>query len=95
MVSWQDYLSHQALLILATSAFLIGLQFLITQVQRYNTNTRLHSLAQDFQKPFDAPAILVVGHQTDGKSGKEELAAKKTLEGWRVVAVGWGALMPA
>ena len=24
---------------------------------------------QDFKKPFDAPAILVLGHQTDGKSG--------------------------
>lgn len=23
-----------------------------------------------FDKPFDAPAILVVGHQTDGKSGE-------------------------
>ena len=61
----------------------------------YEAYNDLHSLAQDFQKPFDAPAILVVGHQTDGKSGKEELAAKKTLEGWRAVAVGWGALMPA
>jgi hypothetical protein len=23
---------------------------------------------QDFHKPFDAPAVLVVGHQTSGKS---------------------------
>jgi hypothetical protein len=29
----------------------------------------LHALAQVFSKRFDAPAILVVGHQTDGKSG--------------------------
>ena len=27
--------------------------------------------AQDFDKPFDSPAILVVGHQTDGKSGAQ------------------------
>ena len=36
----------------------------------YEAYNDLHSLAQDFQKPFDAPAILVVGHQTDGKSGE-------------------------
>ena len=35
----------------------------------YEAYNDLHSLAQDFEKPFDAPAILVVGHQTDGKSG--------------------------
>ncbi len=37
----------------------------------------LHALAQVFEKPFDAPAILVVGHQTDGKSGacKEQAGA--------------------
>lgn len=27
---------------------------------------------QDFEKPFDSPAILVVGHQTDGKSALVE-----------------------
>ena len=37
----------------------------------YEAYNDLHALAQDFQKPFDAPAILVVGHQTDGKSGKK------------------------
>lgn len=36
----------------------------------YEAYNDLHSLAQDFEKPFDAPAILVVGHQTDGKSGQ-------------------------
>lgn len=35
----------------------------------YEAYNDLHTLAQDFEKPFDAPAILVVGHQTDGKSG--------------------------
>ena len=35
----------------------------------YEAYNELHALAQAFQKPFDAPAILVVGHQTDGKSG--------------------------
>ena len=36
----------------------------------YEAYNDFHSLAQDFEKPFDAPAILVVGHQTDGKSGQ-------------------------
>lgn len=33
----------------------------------YEAYNELHSLAQDFHKPFDAPAIVVVGHQTDGR----------------------------
>ena len=33
----------------------------------YEAYNDLHSLAQDFHKPFDAPAIVVVGHQTDGR----------------------------
>ena len=33
----------------------------------YEAYNDLHSLAQDFEKPFDAPAILVVGHQTEWK----------------------------
>lgn len=37
----------------------------------YEAYNDLHALAQDFEKPFDAPAILVVGHQTDGKSGAQ------------------------
>lgn len=37
----------------------------------YEAYNDLHALAQDFEKPFDAPAILVVGHQTDGKSGMD------------------------
>lgn len=36
--------------------------------QLYEAYNALHSLAQDFQKPFDAPAVVVVGHQTSGKS---------------------------
>jgi hypothetical protein len=35
----------------------------------YEAYNDLHALAQVFSKPFDAPAILVVGQQTDGKSG--------------------------
>ena len=35
----------------------------------YEAYNQLHTLAQEFDKPFDAPAILVVGQQTDGKSG--------------------------
>ena len=42
----------------------------------YEAYNDLHALAQDFQKPFDAPAILVVGHQTDGKSGKRSFFFK-------------------
>lgn len=32
----------------------------------YQAFNELHALAQDFGKDFDAPSILVVGHQTDG-----------------------------
>ena len=44
-----------------------------SEVQRekellYEAYNLLHTLAQDFQKPFDAPAVIVVGHQTSGKS---------------------------
>lgn len=45
-------------------------QFRTGNERLYEAYNDLHALAQDFQKPFDAPAILVVGHQTDGKSGK-------------------------
>lgn len=43
----------------------------------YEAYNDLHALAQDFEKPFDAPAILVVGHQTDGKSGMYEFKYHK------------------
>lgn len=48
----------------------------------YEAYNDLHSLAQDFEKPFDAPAILVVGHQTDGKSGMYlyKLPARQNIE---------------
>jgi hypothetical protein len=39
----------------------------------YEAYNDLHALAQVFSKQFDAPAILVVGHQTDGKSGAGHL----------------------
>ncbi|EFJ48795.1 dynamin-related GTPase [Volvox carteri f. nagariensis] len=45
----------------------------------------LHTLAQSFNKPFDAPAILVVGHQTDGKS-----ALIEALMGFQFNSVGGG-----
>jgi hypothetical protein len=45
----------------------------------------LHALAQKFEKPFDAPAILVVGHQTDGKS-----ALVEALIGFQFNDVGGG-----
>ena len=34
----------------------------------YEAYNALHTLAQEFHKPFDAPAVIVVGHQTSGKS---------------------------
>jgi hypothetical protein len=40
----------------------------------YEAYNELHALAQSFSRPFDAPAILVVGHQTDGKSGTPRAA---------------------
>jgi hypothetical protein len=55
----------------------------------YEAYNDLHALAQDFEKPFDAPAILVVGHQTDGKSGTcvvllvTERARLATVPQWR------------
>ncbi|GBG46359.1 hypothetical protein CBR_g86243, partial [Chara braunii] len=51
----------------------------------YEAYNDLHSLAQDFHKPFDAPAILVVGHQTDGKS-----ALVEALMGFQFNHVGGG-----
>ncbi|KAJ7560352.1 hypothetical protein O6H91_04G126000 [Diphasiastrum complanatum] len=51
----------------------------------YEAYSDLHSLAQDFRKPFEAPAILVVGHQTDGKS-----ALIEALMGFQFNHVGGG-----
>jgi hypothetical protein len=51
----------------------------------YEAYNELHALAQDFQKPFDAPAVLVVGHQTDGKS-----ALVEALMGFQFNHVGGG-----
>jgi len=51
----------------------------------YEAYSELHCLAQDFEKPFDAPAILVVGHQTDGKS-----ALVEALMGFQFNHVGGG-----
>lgn len=51
----------------------------------YEAYNELHGLAQEFQKPFDAPAVLVVGHQTDGKS-----ALVEALMGFQFNHVGGG-----
>ncbi len=40
---------------------------------------------QDFHKPFDAPAVIVVGHQTSGKS-----ALIEALMGFQFNQVGGG-----
>ncbi|EFJ19523.1 hypothetical protein SELMODRAFT_110974 [Selaginella moellendorffii] len=51
----------------------------------YEAYNDLHGLAQDFDKPFEAPAILLVGHQTDGKS-----ALIEALMGFQFNHVGGG-----
>eukprot|EP00240_Pyramimonas_obovata_P003576 CAMPEP_0118946316 /NCGR_PEP_ID=MMETSP1169-20130426/44011_1 /TAXON_ID=36882 /ORGANISM="Pyramimonas obovata, Strain CCMP722" /LENGTH=824 /DNA_ID=CAMNT_0006892251 /DNA_START=57 /DNA_END=2531 /DNA_ORIENTATION=- len=51
----------------------------------YEAYNQLHTLAQEFDKPFDAPAILVVGQQTDGKS-----ALVEGLMGFQFNHVGGG-----
>lgn len=56
-----------------------------SQARLYEAYNELHSLAQEFQTPFDAPAVLVVGHQTDGKS-----ALVEALMGFQFNHVGGG-----
>ncbi|TYK06980.1 dynamin-like protein ARC5 [Cucumis melo var. makuwa] len=51
----------------------------------YEAYNELHGLAQEFHTPFDAPAVLVVGHQTDGKS-----ALVEALMGFQFNHVGGG-----
>jgi len=51
----------------------------------YDAYNTLHTLAQDFQKPFDAPAVIVVGHQSSGKS-----ALIEALMGFQFNQVGGG-----
>ncbi len=53
--------------------------------QLYDAYNMLHSLAQEFRKPFDSPAVLVVGHQTSGKS-----ALVEALMGFQFNQVGGG-----
>ncbi|XXG87115.1 hypothetical protein AAC387_Pa11g1881 [Persea americana] len=57
----------------------------IAQERVYEAYNELHALAQEFDTPFDAPAILVVGHQTDGKS-----ALVEALMGFQFNHVGGG-----
>lgn len=51
----------------------------------YEAYNELHGVAQEFSTPFDAPAVLVVGHQTDGKS-----ALVEALMGFQFNHVGGG-----
>lgn len=55
------------------------------QWKLYEAYNELHGLAQEFSTPFDAPAVLVVGHQTDGKS-----ALVEALMGFQFNHVGGG-----
>ncbi|KAI3810334.1 hypothetical protein L1987_19946 [Smallanthus sonchifolius] len=56
-----------------------------SQSRLYEAYNELHGLAQEFETPFDAPAVLVVGHQTDGKS-----ALVEALMGFQFNHVGGG-----
>lgn len=56
-----------------------------SQWRLYEAYNELHALAQDLHTPFDAPAVLVVGHQTDGKS-----ALVEALMGFQFNHVGGG-----
>ncbi|XP_047315110.1 dynamin-like protein ARC5 isoform X2 [Impatiens glandulifera] len=51
----------------------------------YEAYNELHGLAQEFNTPFEAPAVLLVGHQTDGKS-----ALVEALMGFQFNHVGGG-----
>ena len=51
----------------------------------YAAFNELHQLAQAFDKPFDAPAVIICGHQTDGKS-----ALVEALMGFQFNSVGGG-----
>ncbi|KAI8025770.1 Dynamin-like protein ARC5 [Camellia lanceoleosa] len=51
----------------------------------YEAYNELHGLAQEFETPFEAPAVLVVGHQTDRKS-----ALVAALMGFQFNLVGGG-----
>lgn len=55
------------------------------QSRLYEAYNDLHGLAQEFETPFDAPAVLLVGHQTDGKS-----ALVEALMGFQFNHVGGG-----
>ncbi|KAL8138227.1 hypothetical protein V2J09_004228 [Rumex salicifolius] len=56
------------------------------QWRLYEAYNELHALAQGFETPpFEAPAVLVVGHQTDGKS-----ALVEALMGFQFNHVGGG-----
>ncbi|KAI7747678.1 hypothetical protein M8C21_029016 [Ambrosia artemisiifolia] len=55
------------------------------QSRLYEAYNELHGLAQELETPFDAPAVLVVGHQTDGKS-----ALVEALMGFQFNHVGGG-----
>ncbi|KAK1299844.1 Dynamin-like protein ARC5 [Acorus calamus] len=51
----------------------------------YEAYNELHGLAQELEAPFDSPAVVVVGHQTDGKS-----ALVEALMGFQFNHVGGG-----
>lgn len=55
------------------------------QGRLYEAYNELHALAQELETPFDAPAVLMVGHQTDGKS-----ALVEALMGFQFNHVGGG-----
>ncbi|XP_054778869.1 dynamin-like protein ARC5 [Prosopis cineraria] len=66
-------------------SFALGATQCDGQSRLYEAYNELHGLAQEFETPFDAPAVLVVGHQTDGKS-----ALVEALMGFQFNHVGGG-----
>nr|ATB19780.1 ARC5 [Hesperocyparis macrocarpa] len=57
----------------------------VKKEQLYEAYNELHGLAQELEKGLEAPAIVVVGHQTDGKS-----ALIEALMGFQFNHVGGG-----
>ncbi|XP_065870181.1 dynamin-like protein ARC5 [Euphorbia lathyris] len=63
----------------------MGRDVMLEKWSLYEAYNELHGLAQELHTPFDAPALLVIGHQTDGKS-----ALVEALMGFQFNHVGGG-----
>lgn len=45
----------------------------------YEAYNELHGLALELEIPLEEPAVLAVGHQTDGKSALVDWRGRKTV----------------